>query len=132
MTTDQTRLVCHWIFTIVILIVLVSIFDHEYFRWFALIGIVVLGGLEKSIRPLRPDGAPTPLKIIESSRSWKIYFVVFALAAVMVAVISASNAGIGNWMKNNFWILVASIAALLAGPVVQSEFALFNALGDDN
>jgi hypothetical protein len=132
MTTDQTRLISHWTFTIVIVIMLVLIFDHEYFRWFALIGMVVLGGLEKSIRPLRPNGIPTPLKIIESSRPWKVYFAVFALAAVVVAVISATNAGVGNWLKNNFWILLVSIAALLVGPLVQSEFAFFNALGEDD
>ncbi len=113
------------------MIVLVLLFDHEYFRWIGLVGVVLFGGLDKTIRPSRPDGTPTPLNIIENSGAWKSYFAVFALAAVVIAVISILNAGVGNWLKNNFWILVVFVVALMAGPVIQSEFAFFKALGDD-
>lgn len=105
--------------------------EHEYFRWYVAIGILPIAAIEKTIRPEKPDGIPTPIATIESSPTWKFVFACYTLAAVALALLSIANEGVASWLENNIWILFPSILGIIAGPVIHSEIVHFRAYHED-
>lgn len=83
------------------------------------------------MRPPKPEGVPTPLKIIEDSRGWKAFFVLFAMFAVLAAIVSVSVGDFGSWLSERPWLLFPAVLTPIAGPIVQNQIAVYRACGEN-
>jgi hypothetical protein len=135
MTQQQRALIRYWLTGLCTILILVIVFfwvgDLEQFRWFLLPAIFFAAYMERNMRPIRPAEAPTPHEIIQSSRAWTLFFVVYALSAVVLAVLSITFGGLGTWLSDNPWLVGPLILAPLVFPLIQSELNLYKVLGNE-
>ena len=130
MTPQQKGLVRYWLAGAAVLIVLFSLTGRENFRLFFLLALPVVFGIDKTMKPPRPEGAPTPMGIIERSTGWKYFFAVYMLGAAALAVISISIGSVGSWLSGNPWVVFPLVVVPISGPMLQSEVALYKAYGE--
>ena len=135
MTQSQQALVRYWIIGLCIILLLVIAFfwigNLKNFRWVLFPAVFVAAAVDRSIRPARPSEAPTPLQLVQGSRAWTGFFVLYALAAVLLAVFSATHSTLGTWLSHHAWLLGVLILAPIIIPVVQSELILYKELGKE-
>jgi len=127
MTHQQKALVRYWLIGLAVLVTPFWLSGHEHFRLFLLLALVVVAVIDKTMRLPRPEGAPMPLQVIENSRAWKAFFILYAIAAVFMAVLSVVNHDLGTWFSQNSWLVIPLVLAPILGPVVQSEVAIYKA-----
>jgi hypothetical protein len=131
MTQHQKALVRYWFIGIAAIAVLLSFSDHGHFRLLLLLALPAAFVLDRTMRPPRLEGVPTPLEIMQGSRAWKAFLVVYASAAVLAAVLAVSVRGVGAWFSGNAWVLVPVVLGPLIGPLIQSQVLLYRAYGED-
>ena len=135
MTQPQRALVRYWMIVLGIILLLVIAFfwigNLRNFRWVLLAAMFVAAVLDRSIRPPRPADAKTALEIVQGSRAWTLFFFLYALAAVFMAVFSATHRTLGSWLLHNAWLLGALIIGPILLPVIQSELILYKELGNE-
>ncbi len=112
------------------MIVLISFSGHENFRLILLLALPAAFVIDKTMRPPRPEGTPTPLEIIERSAGWKYFFSVYTLGAALLAVVSTSVSGVGSWLSGNPWVVFPLVLVPISGPILQSQVALYKAYGE--
>jgi hypothetical protein len=127
MTDQQKSLVRYWFSGTALLVALFSLSGHEHFLMFLPLALLVAYILDKTMRPPRPEGVPTPLEIIEKSTAWKTFFVVYTLTIALVTVLAVSVDGVGSWLSDNTWVISPSVLLLVIGPLIQNQIAQYRA-----
>ena len=134
MNLAQKALVRYWVIGLSIILALVFLYfflgNPVQFRWIFLLAILIAVFVERHLRPARPADAPTPLQIVQNSRAWTLFFVLYAVSAVVLATVSISFHNLGSWMSHNPWLLGPLILVPLLIPLIQSEIYLYKALGN--
>lgn len=130
MTQQQKVLVRYWLTGALAVVALYLLSGHENYRLFLLLALPVVFVIDKTMKPHRPAGTPTPIEIVERSTRWKFFFVIYMLSAVLLAVVSVWVITVGSWLRSNPWVLFPLVLAPIIGPVVQSEIALYKAYGE--
>ena len=130
MTLQQKALVRYWLTGTLAVLVLFSFGGHENFRMFLLLALPVAFVIDKTMRPPRPEGTPTPVEIIEKSTVWKYFFAVYTLGAALLTVVSTSVSSVGTWLSGNPWVVFPLVLIPISGPILQSQIALYKAYGE--
>lgn len=112
------------------MIALFAFSGRESFKLFLLLALPAVFVIDKTMKPPRPEGAPTPIEIVGRSKRWKYFVVGYMLSAVILAVLSVSVSSVGSWLSGNPWVLFPLVLVPIAGPVLQSEVALYKAYGE--
>ena len=128
MTSRQKSLVRYWVTGFAVLAVAFSLWNHQHFRLFLVLAGIVVLIIDKTMRPPRPEGVPTPLQIIENDPTWKSFVILFGIAALALAVLAVVIRDLGSWVSRNEWLILL-ILVPIAGPLVQSEIANYRAHG---
>lgn len=103
---------------------------RENIRLFFLLALPVVFVIDKTMKPPRPDGAPTPIEIVERSRGWKYFFAIYMLGAALLAVISITVSNVGSWLSGNPWVVFPLVGVPLGGLIILSEIAIYKAYGE--
>mgnify|MGYP001569832883 CR=1 len=130
MTLQQKALVRYWLTGMLAVIVLFLFSGRENIRLFFLLSLPVVFVIDKTMKPPRPEGAPTPIEIIERSTALKYFLAVYMLGAAVLAVISISVSSVGSWLSGNPWLVFPLVGAPIAGLILLSEIALYKAYGE--
>lgn len=131
MTHQQKTFVRYWLIGLSVLAAPFWLGGHEYFRLLLLPALIVAAILDKIIRPPKLVGTPTPLQVIENSRFWKAFIVLYAIAAVFMAVLAVVVHDLGSWLSQNSWLVFPALAPIVVGPIIQSEVAVYRACGEN-
>jgi hypothetical protein len=100
-------------------------------RLLALPALLLAALVDGFMRPDTPDDqVPTPLEIIQRSKSWRVFLGAYSLGTVATAILSATVSTVGAHLAQNPWLLFSAILIPVAGPILQHQIALFRALGD--
>lgn len=127
MTHQQKALVRYWLVVAVLLIVFFALMSQEHFRLFALLLLVVGYLADRTIKPVRPEGVPTPLEVMKSSSTWKWFFVVYAFGGASLVGLAVSVDGLGSWLSDNPWIIFPLVLLPMVGPLIQDQVAQYRA-----
>lgn len=130
MTLQQKALVRYWLTGVFAVIALFLFSGRENIRLFFLLALPVVFVIDKTMKPTRPEGTPTPIEIVERSTSWKYFFVAYMSSTALLAVLSVSVSSVGSWLGGNPWVLFPLVLVPIIGPVLHSEVVLYKAYGE--
>jgi len=132
MTHQQQALIRYWLMGTVIVAAILWLSDHKNFRLMVLPLFLAVGLFDRFMRPPTPEGAPTPLAIIERSRFWRTFFIAYGAGAVVLAVVSITIHDFGSWLGHNRWLIVPLIIFPIIGPVFRSQYEIWRAYGNQS